>query len=81
MTGLAGRDAVKRTPAVWQDLLGLRVLDPDGWDRSDFDADWARPLTRPEFEAKAMQSTTALDTSSYWHPGFAPNDYLGEVTP
>lgn len=48
----------KRTPDEWQNILGITVLDPDGWDRKNFAVDWAKPLTQAEFQAKADMSTT-----------------------
>lgn len=46
-----------RTPEEWQVETGIRILDPDGWDRSNFEEDWARRITRSEFQAKADVST------------------------
>lgn len=50
----------RRTPAEWEVELGVTVLDPDGWDRRNYDVDWARPLTRDEFIDKACASTIQL---------------------
>ena len=46
-----------RTPDEWCDLLGVQVLDPDGWDRSDFERSWAEPISRLDFERRLMVST------------------------
>jgi len=48
-----------RTPDEWCKLLGVQILDPDGWDRrgSKFEADWARPIRLAEFRDKAGAST------------------------
>ena len=46
------------SPVVWCALLGIEVLDPDGWDRSDFEASWARRITEAEFRERAAISTT-----------------------
>lgn len=51
-------EPVKRTPHEWEGILGITVLAPDGWDRKNFTADWAIPLTQAEFQAKADVSTT-----------------------
>ncbi len=48
------------TPDEWSILLDVFIVDPDGWDRTNFDEDWARPLTRGEFVRKAAMST--IDT-------------------
>ncbi len=48
----------KLCPAAWSELLGMVVLDPDGWDRSgNFQKDWERTLTMKEFFNKASEST------------------------
>lgn len=51
---------VTKTPAEWASYLDVVILDPDGWDRSDFAVDWARPLTEAEFRLKAALSTTNM---------------------
>lgn len=48
---------VKRIPDEWSRILGILVLDPDGWNRRDFEKDWFIPLTQKEFEKKAFIST------------------------
>lgn len=49
---------IKFTPDMWQQILGFRVIDPDGWDRQgDFMASWNEPLTFNEFMNKADEST------------------------
>lgn len=47
----------RRTPAAWEKLLHVEILDPDGWDRKNFDESWSEPITRAEFERRAMAST------------------------
>jgi len=56
---------IKRTPAEWEQVTGIRILDPDGWDRKNFEVDWAIPLTEKEFIAKAFTSTI-IDRSGYF---------------
>lgn len=52
------KDNIKRTPAEWEKILGILVIDPDGWDRGpNFDKDWAKPLTEEEFREKSDVST------------------------
>ena len=49
---------LKFTPDTWQRILGFKVIDPDGWNRSgDFETDWQTPLTFHEFMDKADNST------------------------
>lgn len=44
-----------RTPDEWCELLGLDVLDPDGWRVPD-SMPWGTPITRAEFEQRASIS-------------------------
>lgn len=36
------------------------ILDPDGWDRSNFEASWAEKITRDEFVNRVLKSTCTL---------------------
>lgn len=48
----------KKLPSDWERILGIIVMDPDGWDRQgDFEKDWFTPITKEEFMRKAAQST------------------------
>lgn len=47
----------KIRPEEWMSRTGIVILDADGWDRKNFDADWEIPLTRDEFLGKAFMST------------------------
>lgn len=53
------QDEVRKTPNEWMDILypDMMILDPDGWDRSNFKEDFARPLTQDEFEGKFIMCT------------------------
>ena len=46
-----------RPSAEWSQITGITVYDPDGWDRSDFAASWAEPITRAEFIRRCWTST------------------------
>lgn len=50
---------IKFTPEEWQNILGVEVIDPDGWDRriEHFEKDWETPLTLGEFISKCDEST------------------------
>lgn len=51
---------IKRTSEEWSKLLlkGSEILDPDGWDRSDFQFSWyEESITEKEFISRAMSST------------------------
>lgn len=51
--------AVEKTPSEWEEILGIRVKDPDGWRASDAPS-WDTPITRSEFEQRAMSSTCQI---------------------
>lgn len=42
----------------WSEKLGVVVVDPDGWDRSDFDQSWAELITEEEFRTRLQCSTS-----------------------
>lgn len=47
-----------RTSEEWQQLCKYQVLDPDGWDRKNFDYSWYQEvITAEEFELRLMSST------------------------
>jgi len=50
-------DQVKKLPEEWEKEFGVKILDPDGWDRTNFAEDWSIPLTELEFHNKAFMST------------------------
>ena len=52
-----------KTSEEWQKEFAdqYRVLDPDGWDRRNYEYSWGKELiTREEFEARAAMSTLEL---------------------
>jgi len=49
---------MKKTSENWQKECLLLVLDPDGWDRSNFDYSWYKEeITKEEFENRLIHST------------------------
>jgi hypothetical protein len=53
-------ELTKLTPDEW--LLkpayrGMVIMDPDGWDRKNFEASWAEPITEDEFAKRMLMST------------------------
>ena len=50
----------RRKSSEWTELLGLTVLDPDGWDRRNFAESWAEPITIDEFKRRAGRSTVDM---------------------
>ena len=54
------KDSERRTPDEWlkdPQFHGLRIIDPDGWDRKNLTIDWAKPLTLTEMWDKTNTST------------------------
>jgi hypothetical protein len=45
-------------PEKWTKLIGVKILDPDGWDRTNFRIDIEKKLSLLEFLQKAAMSTT-----------------------
>jgi len=51
-------EEIKKTSEQWQQDYDYIVLDPDGWDRKNFDYSWNMELiTIQEFIRRAMSST------------------------
>lgn len=50
-----------RTPEQWSAEFGIKVHDPDGWDRMNFAESWAEPITEVEFARRAAESTCEGD--------------------
>lgn len=49
----------------WLDILGMSVstiLDPDGWDRKNFEKSWNEKITKEEFLKRYQKSTVYLTT-------------------
>lgn len=52
---------VKKTSEEWKEILHphLTILDPDGWDRRNWQFSWyEEQITAEEFERRCGQSTT-----------------------
>ena len=55
-------EKIKRTSKEWYELLypnrEIVIMDPDGWDRSNWDFSWEEELIdQNEFAIRLMQST------------------------
>jgi hypothetical protein len=48
---------ILRPSGQWVLLTGLDILDPDGWDRQNFNQSWTEPISRDEFMRRASEST------------------------
>jgi len=46
-----------KLPSEWETIDGVRVMDPDGWDRRNFVESWATPIGRDEWEQRRSEST------------------------
>jgi hypothetical protein len=53
-------EPVKRLPVEWQEIDGVQIMDPDGWDRRNFEESWNTPITQAEWLDRASQSTVRL---------------------
>ena len=48
----------KRSSEDWyKDIKDVKILDPDGWDRSNFEESWNELITKEEFDLRMMFST------------------------
>jgi hypothetical protein len=51
-----------KTSEEWQKIFPYKILDPDGWDRTNYDFSWKQELiTWEEFKKRAFQSTCIFD--------------------
>lgn len=48
---------MKLNSADWSAKLGVLVIDPDGWDRKNFDTSWREEITENEFRTRLQKST------------------------
>ena len=56
---LSNDGPMKKTSEEWQSIFPYpKVLDPDGWDRKNYDYSWKEEkITLEEYEARRSQST------------------------
>lgn len=50
-------EEITHNSETWSRLTGIAVLDPDGWDRKNYNASWREYITREEFIKRATMST------------------------
>lgn len=50
-------DTTKRHPREWEEITGVTVHDPDGWDRQNWDVSWNTLIDEAEFVERAKHST------------------------
>lgn len=49
-----------RTSEEWSEHFGIKVLDPDGWDRKNLAKSWAEPITKETFLERVFESTVQI---------------------
>lgn len=51
-----------KTSQEWLDILypGTIVMDPDGWDRKNFEKNWNEKINKEEFEKRLCYSTCIM---------------------
>ncbi len=47
-----------RTSGEWATFFDVIVLDPDGWDRTNFDESWNELISEEVFKARLQRSTS-----------------------
>jgi hypothetical protein len=59
-------DIELKTSGEWQRVCKITVIDPDGWDRKDFQYSWyEEKITREEFEKRIIDSTCQFPKSAF----------------
>jgi len=48
---------VKKRSSEWELEDAFVILDPDGWDRQNFEASWREPISWAEYESRRDRST------------------------
>jgi len=56
---------VKKTSKEWSKDCDYTILDPDGWDRNNFEFSWFKEMiTLQEFMQRVMRSTCVMELNS-----------------
>jgi hypothetical protein len=55
-------DEIRRSSEEWTAIFGIRIADADGWDRSNFAASWAEPITLDEYKRRVRMSTHDMES-------------------
>jgi len=66
-----GSDMTKKNAEEWlaePQYAGVTILDPDGWDRKNYEESWAEEITREEFEKRLVRCTVQILSTSPMHP-------------
>ena len=51
---------MKKSSKYWQSLTKIIILDPDGWDRENFEKSWEELITKEEFDNRVAHSTCIM---------------------
>ncbi len=55
---------IKKSSKEWQETYpNIVVLDPDGWDRKNFENSWSELITVEEYKKRLMFSTCTYNTN------------------
>jgi hypothetical protein len=57
-------DPTLHSSAEWQIYYPYLILDPDGWDRKNYEKSWAEQITWKEFQNRAAKSTCILKSKA-----------------
>ncbi len=70
---------MKKTSAAWAKWCNVTIIDPDGWDRKNFNYSWnEEKITKEEFIRRTNSSSTIRSTQKrFWKDGFGI--YLAEM--
>jgi hypothetical protein len=49
---------MKHDSNYWSKKFEVTVLDPDGWDRANFDVSWSEEIDEEEFKKRLQRSTS-----------------------
>jgi len=57
-----------KTSEEWCKLCNFKIMDPDGWERKNFNFSWyEEKITKKEFERRLIESTVQMDfTKGIW---------------
>jgi len=61
-------DPTLRHPSEWEKISGITILDPDGWDRANYDISWNTLINEAEWIERASTSTCGFYEKGrlYW---------------
>lgn len=63
--------AMRLKPEQWlecPEFAGVTILDPDGWDRKNFEESWNKAITLDEMQDRTVRCTVQIMPNSPMHP-------------